>query len=110
MDNKGFVGALFDLSFTEFVTTRLIKFLFVLAIILAAIAAFVVFIGGISTIMSGYGYARTLGLLSIILSPVVFFLYVLGARIWLELLIVVFRIAENTGKLVEQGKQSKNES
>ena len=27
MQNKGFFGSLFDLSFTEFVTTRVIKFL-----------------------------------------------------------------------------------
>lgn len=36
-------------------------------------------------------------ILIVLLSPVVFFLYVLISRIWLELIIVVFRIAENTG-------------
>jgi len=97
MGNKGFFGSLFDLSFTEFVTTRIIKFLFVLAIIGSGIGALILLIGGITG-----GGAQAF--VSIILAPIVFFLYVLLARIWLEVIIVLFRIAENTGKLVEQSK------
>jgi len=97
MGNKGFFGSLFDLSFKEFVTIRIIKVLFVLAIIASGIGALALFIGGIAG-----GGARAF--ISIILAPIVFFLYVLLARIWLEVIIVLFRIAENTGKLVEQTK------
>lgn len=39
MDNKGFFGGLFDLSFKEFVTIRVIKVLFVLAIIISGVVA-----------------------------------------------------------------------
>ena len=46
MAEKGFLVSLFDLSFTEFVTTRLIKVLFVLAIIGSAI-------GGITLVATG---------------------------------------------------------
>jgi len=95
MGNKGFFGSLFDLSFTEFVTTRIIKVLFVLAIIGSGIGALVVLIGGIAG-----GGAEAF--IAIILAPIVFFLYVVLARIWLEVIIALFRIAENTGKLVEQ--------
>ncbi len=95
---KGFIGSLFDLSFTEFVTTSIIKFLFVLAIIGSAIGALVMVITGFSS------DSGTVGILSLLLSPVVFFLFVLFSRTWLELIIVVFRIAENTGRLVEQNK------
>jgi len=38
-ESKGFWGSLFDLSFTSFVTSKVIKFLFVLAIIVLAIGA-----------------------------------------------------------------------
>ena len=31
MQDKGFIGTLFDFSFTEFVTTKVIKFLLALA-------------------------------------------------------------------------------
>lgn len=99
MEQKGLFGSLFDLSFTEFVTTRVIKVLFVLAIIISAIGALALLVGGIA---SGVGTA----LLAIILTPIAFCLSVLGARIWLEVVIVLFRIAENTGRLVEQGKNS----
>ena len=97
MENKGLFGGLFDLSFTEFVTIRIIKVIFVLAIIGSGIAALALLIGGIAR---GGGQA----FISIILAPIVFFLYVLVARIWLEVIVVLFRIAENTGRLVEQGE------
>ncbi len=65
MGNKGFFGSLFDLSFTEFVTTRIIKFLFVLAIIGSGIGALILLIGGITG-----GGAQAF--VSIILAPIVF--------------------------------------
>lgn len=99
MQQKGLFGSLFDLSFTEFVTTRVIKVLFVLAILLSAIGASAMLLGGIAR---GGGAA----FLSIIIAPCAFFLYVLMARIWLEVIIVLFRIAENTGRLVEQGQKN----
>ncbi len=95
MGDKGIFGSLFDISFTDFVTIRIIKVLFVLAIIGSGIGALVLLIGGITS-----GVAQAF--VYIILAPIIFFLYVLLARIWLEVIIVLFRIAENTGKLVEQ--------
>jgi len=41
----------------------------------------------------------------LILSPLVFLLYAILVRMWCELIIVVFRIAEKTGRLVEQGME-----
>ncbi|MEI6634430.1 MAG: DUF4282 domain-containing protein [Chlamydiota bacterium] len=97
MQDNGSIGMLFDLSFTEFVTTRIIKILFIIGVAFAAIWAFVLIVGGFNA-----GAGR--GILFLIVSPVVFLLFVLIARIWCELIIVVFRIAENTSRLVEQGK------
>lgn len=95
---KGFFGALFDLSFSEFVTTRLIKLLFMIAIAASALCALVMIIYGFS-----FG-GGTVGFLSLILAPIIFFIDVLLARIWLELIIVVFRIAENTSEIARQGR------
>ncbi len=97
MENKGTIGLLFDLSFSEFVTTRMIKFLYVLGIVGAAI-------GSLTFLVAGFSGGFFKGLLFLILSPLVFLLWTLGARIWCELIIVAFRIAENTSRLVEQGK------
>jgi len=98
MENTGLLGSIFDLSFTEFITTRIIKFLFILGIILAAL-------GTLLLIVTGFSKGIGAGLLSLILSPLIFFIYVLLARIWCEMVIVVFRIAEHTGRLVEQGNR-----
>lgn len=94
MQEKGFFELLFDLSFSEFVTTKIIKVLYVLAIIGAVIAALTTLFGGFAT-KSFSGVLRGL-----VMTPIVFLLVTLMARIWLETLIVLFRIAENTTKLV----------
>ncbi|MDZ4198219.1 MAG: DUF4282 domain-containing protein [Kiritimatiellia bacterium] len=93
MESKGFISRLFDLSFTEFITTKIIKVLFILGIIGAGIGALFIL---------GAGFAsRSFGgiVLSLILTPVAFLLYVILARVWMETLIVLFRIAENTAKI-----------
>ena len=101
MAQQSFWGGLFDMSFQEFVTIRVIKVLFILAIIGAAIAGIGMLITGFMAFQFGAGRA----LLMIIGAPIMFFVYVLLARIWLEVVVVMFRIAENTTTLVEQGKQ-----
>jgi hypothetical protein len=93
MAEKGFFASLFDLSFREFITPRIIKLLFVLAIIISAIVAFVLFIGGIAQ-----GGATIF--LALIGAPLLFLLYVIMARVWLELIMVMFHIADNIDKLV----------
>lgn len=95
---KGFFGALFDLSFSEFVTTRVIKVLYVLGIILAILVA-------LGFIVSGFTQSVGLGIVFVILSPLIFLLYTILTRIWLEIVIVVFRIAENTREIAEQGRR-----
>ncbi len=97
MSQKSSIGMLFDLSFTEFVTTRVIKVLFIIGVVFASI-------GTIALIVGGFSAGTGKGIVFLILSPVVFLLYVLGARIWCEMIIVLFRIAENTSRLVDQNK------
>ncbi len=97
MENKGFISTLFDLSFSEFVTTRLIKVLFIIGIVGAGLWDLVFVVGAFKV-----GFLR--GLLMLLLSPIFFLISVLLARIWCELIIVIFRIAENTSRLVEREK------
>ena len=87
MDTQGFLGSIFDLSFTEFITIRIIKLLFILGIIFVAI-------GTLLLIVTGFSNGIGAGILSLILSPLIFLVYVLLARIWCEMIIVIFRIAE----------------
>lgn len=95
---RGFFGSLFDLSFTSFVTTKLIKLLFVLAIIASAL-------GAIGLIV--YTNTRLTPIpswLGIVLAPIAFFLYVLIARVYMEIIMVTFRMVEYLREIAEQGR------
>ncbi len=100
MQDKGFFAVLFDFSFSEFIATRIIKVLYCISIVLAGLWAIAIFIGCIA---GGVGTA----FLGLILAPLLFCFAVLCARLWLEFIIVVFRIAENTARLVDQGASQK---
>lgn len=97
MDAKGFFGALFDLSFTEFITTRLVKLLYILVITFGVLMALGMLIGAMSR-----GWGPTIGALFV--APIFLLLYIIFARVYMELIIVLFRIAENTGRMVEKMK------
>ena len=96
MEEKGVIGTMLDFSFQSFITTRIVSLLYILSIALCGLAALGVLIG-----MAVTGEAMLI-LLGIILMPIVFCLGVLAARVYLELIIVLFKIAENTGALVRQ--------
>lgn len=92
---KGFITSLFDFSFTEFITIRTIRILYGILIALAGIAA-------LYFIVTGFRASAAMGILYLILSPLLFFLDVIIVRIWLEIVMVIFRIEENTRKLAEK--------
>jgi len=96
MEQKGFLATLFDFSFSEFVTIKIIKLLYGLAMFFAAI-------GALAAIISGFGSGALTGVITLIVSPLIFLLYVILARVWLEIVIVIFRIAENTKEIADQG-------
>ena len=94
-EDKGFFGALFDMSFSSFVTTKLIKVLYILIIILAALGAMVM-------VGSGFRHGGPGVIVGILIAPVAFVLWVMAGRVWLELIIVMFRIAENVSVIAER--------
>ncbi len=97
MNQKGALETLFDFSFSEFITTRIIKIIFIIGILGAAV-------GTLFFIIAGFSYKVLVGILFLLVSPIIFFIYVLAARVWCEMIIVIFKIAENTSRLVEQKK------
>ncbi len=94
----GFFQALFDLSFSEFITTRIIKVLYILAIIVVGLFALVFFLG-----MATRGVAGLI--VGLIVAPLLFLLYVIVTRVWLELIMVIFRIADHTRQIAQQGRE-----
>lgn len=99
----GFFKALFDFSFTEFITSKIIKLLYVLTIFFAGFTALIVIIIGFS-IHTGTGIFSLL-----IGAPLIFFISVIYGRVLLEIIIVVFRIAEHLAEMAQQGRIAKKQ-
>lgn len=101
--NKGFYQALFDFSFTTFITSRVINFLYGLSI---------VGVGLCSLLLIGSAFSVSVGLgvfMLIIGAPLVFLLGVIYVRVFLELIVVIFRIAEHLAEIRGQGQRGPSE-
>jgi hypothetical protein len=90
-NDKGFFGSLFDFSFDNFIATKLVKFLYVLSLILFSITAIGYLIAG----LVGLGNGESLGLLFIVLAPIIWLVGLILSRLYLELVIVMFKISED---------------
>lgn len=85
----GFFEKLMDFSFSQFITASIIKVLYILGIILAGLGALAMLITGL---MGGGGAA--IG--ALVIAPLTFIISVIWLRVLLEMVIVIFRIGENT--------------
>lgn len=94
-EEKGFFGSLFDFSFTSFVFPKVIKVVFAILVVFAAIAA-------IAVLVMAFNNSTTTGIAALVLSPFIFCLYVLLFRIWMEVAIVLFRILDNVQKIADK--------
>jgi uncharacterized membrane protein len=98
LDAKGFFQSLFDFKFTSLITTRIIRVVYVIVVVVFALAALALFFGGL-------GSGEESGIIfAIIFVPIGFLLYVIAARIWMELIIIVFRIGEDIRAIRTEGR------
>ena len=97
-DTRGFLSALFDFSFTSFVTTKIIRVLYILIMIVVVLAALVY------TIIA-FRLSARFGLLTLIIGDPLFIIIVMAFwRLVLESFVVIFRIAEDTREIRERGE------
>lgn len=89
LETKGIIASLFDLDFKNFITLRFLKIIYTIVIVVIGLGALIVFIAFASR---GFGAA----VFALILVPIVSLLYLIFARVYLELIALLFRIAENT--------------
>ena len=87
-----------DLSFKRFVTPRLVRMLYVLSLLAA------VFYAG-SWMFSGFKLGTLSGLFTMVTAPVAFLLYLIFARVTVELILAIFRIADKIAPLSEEDAQ-----
>lgn len=92
-----FWAGLFDFSFTRFITLKFIRVIY--AVMLAVIVLFGVLLL-ISALVSGASNSSAGEVLAgIIVVPIVTLLWIIGARLTLEFIAVVFRIGENAARI-----------
>jgi hypothetical protein len=94
-DTKNFFASLFDVSFKEFVTPRMISFIFILSIVVLGLFS----LGWlVMSLWAGQWWA-------IIAAPLGFIIYLIFIRMWLEMFMVFFRIMNKVEEIAD-GKQS----
>jgi hypothetical protein len=84
-----------DLSFKRFVTPRLVRMLYVLSLLAAAFYAF-------SYMFSGFTKGTFTGIFQMITAPLAFLLYLILARVTVELILAIFRIADRLAPMEEE--------
>ena len=88
----GFLRPLFDFSFRHFVTMKLIKFLYLLSVLSAGLAA-------LSIIFMGFNISLAFGVFALLIgAPLVFLLTVTSSRVFLEMNLRIFRMADLTAR------------
>jgi len=94
----GFFAALFDLSFTQFVSEKLVKVAYAFALLL-------IFFGIVYSVVMSFTSSFWSGIWSVIFAPIVFVVATTLVRVWLEFVVVVFRIADHVGDIAETTKK-----
>jgi Domain of unknown function (DUF4282) len=90
---RGFFSSLFDFSFTSNVTPKLIKIIYGIVMVVSGLSALVV-------IAVSFRANAVLGIfVLLVIAPLIFLFYVIVYRVMLEVVMSVFRIAENTTRL-----------
>jgi hypothetical protein len=93
--SSGFFPALFDFSFNTFVTPKIVRFVYVLAAIWAAVMYVIV-------VISWFTQSVTSGLIALIFGPLVAIIWLAVVRIGLEFGISVVRMSEDVHRRLPQ--------
>jgi hypothetical protein len=86
-EEKNFFAGIFDFGFNSSLLRRLVKILYVLAIVFGGIAV-------VASVVVGYQQSPAQGLINLVAGIVSLFVGVLVVRALLELALVILRIAE----------------
>ena len=91
-EEKGVFVGLSDFSFKEMVTRRIIAWLYGIALLAGGISVVVL-------VFNGLQQSPAQGLLALVFGLIGLFLWILYARVALEVVIVLFQIAESTARM-----------
>lgn len=89
---KGFIGALFDLSFATFVTPMIIKVVYIIGLVVIGLATIFFAFSGF------FGDSPALGIVTLVVSPVVGLLYLCLFRMMCEFYLAITRMSEDINR------------
>lgn len=96
MQARGFFSSLFDYSFTSFITPRIIRVLYILATIMIAVWTLLL-------VLASFNVSSSAGVgMLLVGGPVFFLISMIWARVFLELVIVFFRINGNVQEIRDE--------
>jgi hypothetical protein len=101
MQAKGFFASLFDYSFSSFITSKIIKVLYVLTTIVVGLWTLLI-------VLVAFKLSSTLGILALLIGgPIFFVITMIYVRVVLELLMVIFRIHEDVQEINQRAGGAK---
>lgn len=95
-DSGGFISALFDFTFTRFVTPMLVRFVYLLATV-ALVATW------LALLVLGFSQGALSGLFVLIIGPIFVIIYLAIVRMTLEFYLSVVRMSEDIHQRLPQG-------
>jgi hypothetical protein len=95
-DEKNFFAGLFDFSFNHQLARRIVKLLYVIAIVFGGITV-------VACVVLGYQQSPAQGLINFVVGVVSLFVGILVTRVLLELALVILRIAESIDRATHPG-------
>ena len=97
---KGFFSSLFDFSFTHLVATKLVRLYYGVAMVLTGLGTLMFLLMTLGGAWS-QGFGAFLGALIVapVLSAVLFLFWLIFHRLFCEVLVVLFRIAESLSSI-----------
>jgi hypothetical protein len=93
-ERSGFFNSLLDTRFDHLITPRMIRFVYIVLMVLLAV-------GLLISVIAGFSQDVGTGLLTLVLGPIFSLLYLIFIRIFMELIIVTFKIREAAEAIAE---------
>ncbi len=98
-EQRGFFASLMDTRFSSLITPKLIRFLYVVSMIVLVIGAIVV-------IAASFASSTGRGVLALILAPIGALIYLIVIRLYLELIIVTFKIRDAADEVAQNTRRA----
>jgi uncharacterized protein DUF4282 len=95
-DDKNFFAGLFDFSFQQQLTRRIVKLLYIIGILGGGIAV-------VTEVVLGFQQSPAQGLINLVAGIVALFVGILITRVLLELALVILRISEGIDRATHAG-------